>query len=225
VEQRFDPVTLEILWRRPSGPWQQVNVPGDSTSVYLVGANDGDRIVIEARARNGLGKLGPSTFVAHTVSGTASVTDTDYTVVPLNTISLGLGSPGTGTAYVLTQTYVNPYSRSVVVELSSALNGTATAVAGGWIDVNYCKLVADLYTTSGGTFVSSHGEQNAQAPIPRVTGAGSATWSHSRVLLVTVPADHELRTHIEVDHDWMAASGGTAIALRDFSLRITTIKA
>ena len=70
---------IEILWRRPGGPWQQVNVPGDSTSVYLVGANHGDRIVIEARARNSLGKLGPSAFVGHTVSGAAKV---------------GMGDPG-----------------------------------------------------------------------------------------------------------------------------------
>jgi hypothetical protein len=68
---------IEILWRRPTGPWQQVNVPGDSTSVYLVGPNHGDRIVIEARARNGLGKAGPSTFVAHTVSGAALFGSTD----------------------------------------------------------------------------------------------------------------------------------------------------
>jgi hypothetical protein len=64
---------IEILWRRPDGPWQQVNVPGDSTSVYLVGPNHGDRLVIEARARNGLGKAGPSTFVAHTVVGATSI--------------------------------------------------------------------------------------------------------------------------------------------------------
>lgn len=62
---------IEVLWRRPDGPWQQVNVPGDSTSVYLVGANHGDRVVIEARARNSLGQVGPSTFLAHTVSGAA----------------------------------------------------------------------------------------------------------------------------------------------------------
>jgi hypothetical protein len=68
---------IEILWRRPTGPWQQVNVPGDSTSVYLVGPNHGDRIVIEARARNGLGKAGPSTFVAHTVAGAALFGSTD----------------------------------------------------------------------------------------------------------------------------------------------------
>ena len=64
---------IEILWRRPDAPWQQVNVPGDSTSAYLVGPNHGDRIVIEARARNSLGKLGPSSFVGHTVSGAALV--------------------------------------------------------------------------------------------------------------------------------------------------------
>ncbi len=65
---------IEVLWRRPAGPWQQVNVPGDSTSVYLVGPNHGDRIVIEARARNGLGAVGPSSFLSHTVSGAAQVT-------------------------------------------------------------------------------------------------------------------------------------------------------
>ena len=68
---------IEILWRRPGGPWQQVNVPGDSASVYLVGPNHGDRIVIEARARNSLGKLGDSTFVGHTVSGAALFGATD----------------------------------------------------------------------------------------------------------------------------------------------------
>lgn len=64
---------IEILWRRPGAPWQQVNVPGDSVDAYIVGPNHGDRIVIEARARNGLGKTGPSEFLGHTVVGAAAV--------------------------------------------------------------------------------------------------------------------------------------------------------
>lgn len=225
---------IEVLWRRPGGPWQQVNVPGDSVDVYLVGANEGDRIVIEARARNGLGKVGPSVFIAHTVSGAAIVktgeiddnaaTDTSYGYVALNTINLGIGSPGHGTTDAVPATYVNPYPYSVDVEVSSSLNGTATVPASAWIDVNWCKLVADLYTTSTGTFVSSHGEVNAQAPLPRVTGAGSGRWTHARALLITVPAGKELRTKISLDYDWYSLTGATKIDLRDFSMRITVVK-
>lgn len=67
------PGRIEILWKRPNGAWNQVNVPGDSTSIYLVGMNHLDRIVIELRARNGLGKVGTSVFINHTVSGAAVV--------------------------------------------------------------------------------------------------------------------------------------------------------
>ena len=64
---------IEALWRRPGGPWQQINVPGDGESVYLVGPSHGDPILIEVRARNSFGQAGPSSFVAHTVVGAAAI--------------------------------------------------------------------------------------------------------------------------------------------------------
>lgn len=59
---------IEVLWRAGDSAWQQMNVPGDATSVYLVGLKHDDRLVIEVRAVNGLGKVGPSVFIGATVN-------------------------------------------------------------------------------------------------------------------------------------------------------------
>lgn len=65
---------IVLLWRRPGSTtsWQQQNAPADATKDYITGVRAGDRLVIEAYVVNGLGKVGPSAFVAHTVSGKTS---------------------------------------------------------------------------------------------------------------------------------------------------------
>jgi len=64
---------IEVLWRAGNKPWHQVNVPGDETSASLVGMSHDDRIVIEVRAVNGLGAVGPSTFLGHSTVGAALI--------------------------------------------------------------------------------------------------------------------------------------------------------
>ena len=67
------PGRIELLWRRPGGPQQQVDVPGDSTQAYILGPQHGDMITIEARARNAFGALSAPVFLAHTVVGQALI--------------------------------------------------------------------------------------------------------------------------------------------------------
>jgi hypothetical protein len=69
--------SIEVLWQRPGGPWRLITEPGDATSTYIVGPNNGDPVIIEARARNGLGQVGPSVFIALTVSGGAALIKTN----------------------------------------------------------------------------------------------------------------------------------------------------
>ena len=47
--------------------------PSKLPTVALTGAKHGDRIVIEVRVVNGLGKVGPPTFLAHTVDGPTTI--------------------------------------------------------------------------------------------------------------------------------------------------------
>jgi hypothetical protein len=60
---------IELLWRVGTANWQKRILDGDDTSAYLAGMRAGDRAVIELRAVNGLGKVGPSVFTAVTVVG------------------------------------------------------------------------------------------------------------------------------------------------------------
>jgi hypothetical protein len=62
---------IELLWMRNSGPWQRMSLPGDSTSAYITGVDNRDFVVIEARARNGLGAVSNSVFVGHVVLASA----------------------------------------------------------------------------------------------------------------------------------------------------------
>jgi hypothetical protein len=64
---------IEVIWRRPGGPYEVVSVPGDSTSAYVVGPNHGDILTMGVRAINGLGQAGPWAWFSHTVDGALSV--------------------------------------------------------------------------------------------------------------------------------------------------------
>lgn len=64
---------VEIYWQRPGGSWVKQEVPGDSTSVYVTGPAHGEPTLIMLYARNGLGAVGPATFLVHTVDGSARI--------------------------------------------------------------------------------------------------------------------------------------------------------
>lgn len=60
-----------VRWRRvgPDEGWQEVRVDASDLGVYLLGVQDGDRLVIEAWAINDGGFRGASDTMAHTVVG------------------------------------------------------------------------------------------------------------------------------------------------------------
>lgn len=64
---------IEVRWQRPDSPWQQADLPGDATQAYITGVDDRDFVLIEVRARNGLGQAGPSVFIGHVVLGSAAL--------------------------------------------------------------------------------------------------------------------------------------------------------
>ena len=92
----WDPVTagnvtaggrIEVLWRSGVSPdWVYGYVAGDAEVAYLYGCTEGDTIMIEVRARNALGRIGPSAFVAHLVVGKTAppsdVTGLAYAIKP-----------------------------------------------------------------------------------------------------------------------------------------------
>lgn len=63
---------VDILWKRNDSEWQRMSLPGDSTSAYIVGVDNRDFVVIDIRARNSLGGVGPSTYVGHVVIESAA---------------------------------------------------------------------------------------------------------------------------------------------------------
>ena len=107
---------IEVMWRRPGGPRRLITEPGDATSTYIIGVDNGDPIVIEVRARNSLGAVGPSTIAGVWVGSSAAL---------IKTPALGDGS-------------VNHDKLSVGVasDLASALStaAAAQATADGKID-------------------------------------------------------------------------------------------
>lgn len=108
----WDPVTdayvidggrIEILWSRPGGVQQMITEPGYATSTYIVGADNGDPVIVELRARNSLQQVGPSVFTAVYVDNssalmqTASLADhsvTSGTIVDSSQVVGSSGSPG-----------------------------------------------------------------------------------------------------------------------------------
>ncbi len=71
-----DPGARVVLrWRRvgPDADWTEIEVNATETSTYLLGVQAGDRLVIEARARNPLGFFGALDVATHTVVGKTSV--------------------------------------------------------------------------------------------------------------------------------------------------------
>lgn len=67
------PGYIEILWRRAGQDFQRVTWPGDQENAEIVGVNDGDRLIIKVRAVNGIGGVGPWSYLAHTVNGPTTV--------------------------------------------------------------------------------------------------------------------------------------------------------
>lgn len=62
-----------VRWRAPGyTEWQEVRPQSSETAVHISGFRDGDPVVIEAYAVNGLGQPGPSSFVVHTVAITGN---------------------------------------------------------------------------------------------------------------------------------------------------------
>lgn len=63
------PGYVEIQWRRAAQDFQRLTWPGDQAEAELLGVNHGDRLIIRARAVNGIGGIGPWSYIAHTVTG------------------------------------------------------------------------------------------------------------------------------------------------------------
>lgn len=64
---------IVVRWRAPgSVEWQELPVQSSETSVYISGFRDGDPVVVEVYAVNGLGQPGPSAFAVHTVAITGN---------------------------------------------------------------------------------------------------------------------------------------------------------
>jgi hypothetical protein len=62
---------IVVLWRDPrANVWQRTEVLSNETGAWVTGVKEGDPLVIEVAARNGLGQLGPPSFLAHTVAVT-----------------------------------------------------------------------------------------------------------------------------------------------------------
>lgn len=62
-----------VRWRAPGNvEWQEAAVQSSETSVHISGFRDGDPVVIEVYAVNGLGQPGPSAFAVHTVTVTGN---------------------------------------------------------------------------------------------------------------------------------------------------------
>lgn len=71
---------IEVMWRHRDLAWQQINVQGSDTSVYLTGARHDDRLVVKARAViPGFG-VGPWAFDSGAVDAPASIEDVNLAV-------------------------------------------------------------------------------------------------------------------------------------------------
>jgi hypothetical protein len=75
---------VEVQYRLASETlWHSVTVPGDSTFVYLIGANPGDVGFVQVRTKNRVAVSDWSTMIGHTVTGKAAGpgTPTGFTAV------------------------------------------------------------------------------------------------------------------------------------------------
>lgn len=73
----YPPGRIEVMWSGSgSATWHALPpMSGESTQAFIDGVREGERIVIRARAINGLGKAGGSTFISHTVFGKTAAAD------------------------------------------------------------------------------------------------------------------------------------------------------
>lgn len=76
-----------ISWRLNGGTtWVTMEVAGSEINAYLADVREGDPIVVDVRARNVLGAVGPSAFVTHVVVGKSAapsnVTNLAYAIKP-----------------------------------------------------------------------------------------------------------------------------------------------
>lgn len=66
---------IEVSWRRVTDTWSTQDEPGDSTSTYITGPNNGDRIVVSVRARNSFGQWSDPAYASCTVSGALRIVE------------------------------------------------------------------------------------------------------------------------------------------------------
>lgn len=198
---------IEILWRHGAEPWRQVNVPGDATGVYLDGMKHSDRVVIEARAVNGLGKRGPSSFIGAAVVGATSI-DTGQIATQAATIPLGnIGSDGTITSFLgsilaSTSTWINNLGYTVDIQIEWAAFVKRTAGA----NPCYVSFVYETFSPSVITGVDS-------------PEAGATEGTASFVRQVSLANGQQITAVL-----YGSAGSTSTLAFRSPSVRMTILK-
>lgn len=174
---------IEVLWRVGEEPWRLQNETGDSTSAYIIGPKHDDRLVIEVRAVNGLGKRGPSSFLSHTVDGPTSIgtpqlADGAATKITTDRVA---SVPGSGVGPEL------PLNAPCVAEITL----TATAVITSFTSAG--TLAVHLSFSGGGTAigdlhpvyeVSASGQQIQVMHSATIVTSGSGPWLMETLFVV-----------------------------------------
>lgn len=194
---------VEVLWRS-SGSWQQVNVPGDQTSVHLVGMQHDDRVVVKVRTVNSLNRQGPSTVAEHTVDGATSVgthqiADGAATMVHYGTGSgvtvIGVsGAPGTWTTVATVETFTAAVSGQVEI----VSDGDATIVTNG-TDTGQSDDFGGIYTrlTSNGTSIEGNTKIVALGQVVGLGETVSANLNRSRRMSVTAGVSYTIAMQVQ----------------------------
>lgn len=191
----------------------------------------GDRIVIEVRAVNGLGKVGPSTFLAHVVDGppslgtgalqlgAATVIAPDFQASrsdPVNLGPLGVTSQQINSAV----TYANDTGGAVEVEISWSAAHTVTVGASpaGTMSVHGAFITYTVNGSPGGSYTDPSGFD-----VPSITNSQTRSWRISNIWHLSLAAGSVLTVDTKVQFQGTANMTAT-LATTNAALRVTAIK-
>lgn len=221
------PGYIEILWRRADRGFERMTWPGDQTQAEILGLNHGDRLIIKVRAVNGVGGIGPWTYVAHTVDGPTTVGTVEIEPEAATETFTATGSDGTHTSSAPTDTgstirtiinsivWANTTGETMTVQIESSVHGYKGGTA-----VGYAMFTAEwlTYPNGGGATTGSKTEDTAQLPTTETDVAV--------VQQLTVPVGQTVQSYLYSARHVTSGSSGQTITctFRSPTTRVTVIK-
>jgi hypothetical protein len=217
---------IEVMWRHRDEAWQQVNVTGSDTSVFITGVKHDDRIVVQARAViPGFG-IGPWVLASAAVDAPTLL----YAVYEKNDFgSINVtGTSGTGSSYASTTrwtsvgtfTFTPSFTGTATVELSgvSTFFGTGTIYTFQVIG----ELIINVDLNNDATVDSGEDFADIYMPIPWDNSANvSGSMPFFKTKDVSVTAGVTLTWPIYAKR----LESTVTTTLSDFKIRVTNFRA